>query len=455
MDQGLEARDANGNVYFKYGGDFKDYPNDANFCCNGIVRPDRTPNPALYEVKKVYQYQKIEPVNMLKGEVDLFNKNFFIGTAHLLFSWELTENGKIVQKGTLPNVDVAPRQKRRITIPFEKPQLKAGAEYYLKVTASLREDGLWAKMGHVTAWDQYAVPFEVPSVVVKSGDGSPAVQVAESETAIRVFNKNFSVEVDPRSGNVVSYKVKTELLTAPMKVNFWRVPTDNDRGNNMPKRLGVWKNPSMEVQAVQVDQVNAARVIITVTSKLGVGSKSQVMNTYTISGDGTLEVHTSVALEGENIPEMPRFGMQMAIDKSYENVKFFGRGPWETYWDRKTCGEVAIHTGKIDDFIHDYVRPQENGNHADVRWVTFTNGKKKGIAIDAKELIHFSAWPYSMETLEAATHPVFLKRENQITLNVDYKQMGVGGDDSWGAKTHEKYWLAEKQYAFGFVIRFQ
>ncbi len=456
VDQGLEAKDEKGNIFYKYGGDFKDYPNDGNFCCNGIVRPDRTPNPALYEVKKVYQYQKIEPMNLHEGEVDLFNKNFFIGTAHLLFSWELTENGKLIQKGQLPNYDVAPRQKMRIRIPFEKPQLKAGAEYYLKVTATFREDGLWAKKGHVTAWDQYAVPFEAPAVEAQAVNELPAVEVVQTEAAIRVFNKTFSVEVDPKSGQVVSYKQKkAELLTAPMKVNFWRVPTDNDRGNKMPKRLSVWKNPTMEVQSVDVNQVSAGLVIVEVKSKLAVGSNSQVVNKYIITGDGALGVNTAVSLEGEKIPEMPRLGMQFAIDDKYENVSFFGRGPWETYWDRKTCGEVAIHSGKINDFIHDYVRPQENGNHADVRWVTFTDVKKQGVKIDAGQLIHFSAWPYSMETLEAATHPVYLKRDGNITLNIDYKQMGVGGDDSWGSKTHEKYWLNDKHYDFSFVIRFE
>ncbi|MBI9063321.1 MAG: DUF4981 domain-containing protein [Marinilabiliaceae bacterium] len=456
VDQGLQAKDENGKIYFKYGGDYKDYPNDGNFCCNGIVRPDRTPNPALYEVKKVYQYQKVEAVDLLDGVVDLFNKNFFIGTGHLLFSWELTENGVLIQKGDLPNYDVAPRQKMRIRIPFEKPVLKAGAEYHLKVTATLREDGVWAKKSHVTAWDQYAIPFEVPAVEETSVDGLPALEVATNEASIKVFNKVFSIEIDTKSGRVVSYKRrKTELLTAPMKINFWRVPTDNDLGNKMPKRLGIWKNPSVDVTDVNVNQLNSEQVEVTVKSRLGVGSNSEIINTYTIAGDGALDVHTSLTLEGDDIPEMPRLGMQMNINERYDNVSFFGRGPWETYWDRKTCGEVAIHKGKIDDFIHDYVRPQENGNHADVRWVSLTDNKKKGIRIDAKELIHFSAWPYTMETLEAATHPVYLEREGNITLNVDYKQMGVGGDNSWGAKTHDKYWLDGNHYDFGFVIRFE
>ena len=456
VDQGLQATDDNGNVYFKYGGDYKDYPNDGNFCCNGIVRPDRTPNPALYEVKKVYQYQKVKPVNLLIGEVDLFNKHFFIGTEHLVFSWELTENGKLLQQGQLPHYNVAPRQKMRIRIPFERPQLKPGAEYYLKVTAALREDALWAKKGHVTAWDQYAIPFEVPAMEEQDLAALPAVQVSQSEEAIRVFNKEFSVEVDPKSGQVVSYKQKkTELLTAPMKVNFWRVPTDNDRGNKMPKRLGVWKQPQMEVQTIDVKQVSSTQVIVEVKNKLEIGKNSQLVNKYTITGDGALRVHTSVSLEGEEIPEMPRFGVQLAIDDKYNNVSFFGRGPWETYWDRQTCGEVAIHSGKVDEFIHDYVRPQENGNHADVRWVTLTDSGKNGLKVVAKELIHFSAWPYSMETLEAATHPVYLKRDGNITLNIDYKQMGVGGDDSWGSKTHEEYWLKANNYAFEFVLQWE
>lgn len=456
VDQGLQATDADGNIYFKYGGDYQDYPNDGNFCCNGIVRPDRTPNPALYEVKKVYQYQKIEPVNLLKGEVDLFNKHFFIGTDHLQFSWELSENGQVIQKGDLPGYNVLPRQKMRIRIPFTQPVLKAGAEYHLKVSAALNQDVLWAPKGHVTAWDQYAVPFEVPAAAITSETSMQAVQLVQDDASIRVFNKAFSVEIDAHSGQLVSYKrKKTEMLTAPMKVNFWRVPTDNDRGNKMPARLAVWKNPTLKVAAVDVTQTKLSQVVVKVNSELGVGTDSRVVSTYTISGDGSVEVNTAVSLAGENIPEMPRFGVQMAIDDKYNNLSFFGRGPWETYWDRKTCGEVAVHKGKIEDFIHDYVRPQENGNHADVRWVTFRDGKTNGLKIDANELIHFSAWPYSMATLEAATHPVFLTRDGNITLNIDYKQMGVGGDDSWGSKTHEKYWLNKKHYEFGFTLSFE
>ncbi|WP_163325413.1 glycoside hydrolase family 2 TIM barrel-domain containing protein [Draconibacterium mangrovi] len=456
VDQGLEAKDTCENIYFKYGGDYNDYPNDGNFCCNGIVRPDRTPNPALYEVKKVYQYQKIEPVNLPEGEVDLFNKNFFIGTKQLLFRWELTENGHLIQNGELPNYDVMPRQKMRIHIPFTKPQVKAGAEYHLKVTATLREDALWAKKGHITAWDQYLIPFDVPETESEPSCHLPSVMVVQNKNLIRVSNEDFSVDIDPRNGQLMSYKSKnTEILKSPMKLNFWRVPTDNDRGNKMPERLAVWKNPSIKVQTINVNQVDTGLVVVKANSKLGVGSNSQVEITYAISGNGVIDVHTSISLVGDSIPEIPRLGMQMAIDDQYENVSFFGRGPWETYWDRKTCGEVGIHRGTVNDFIHDYVRPQENGNHTDVRWVSFSDKENKALIIKAKELIQFSAWPYTMETLETATHPVALTRNGSITLNVDYGQMGVGGDDSWGAKTHEKYWLNDKNYDFTFSLIFE
>ncbi|WP_430812263.1 MULTISPECIES: glycoside hydrolase family 2 TIM barrel-domain containing protein [unclassified Carboxylicivirga] len=456
VDQGLQAKDANGNVYFKYGGDYQDYPNDGNFCCNGIVRPDRTPNPSLYEVKKVYQYQKIEPVDLLEGAFDVFNKNFFIGTDYLMFSWELTENGIVLQKGELPNFDVAPRQKRRIQIPFAKPDIQPGAEYHLKVTATLREDNLWASKGHVTAWDQYVIPFDAPVIEAKPLTDLPSVSLHWSEDVIRVYNKSFSMEVDSQTGQIVSYKrSKKEMLTAPLKLNFWRVPTDNDRGNKMPERLAVWKNPTLKVQSINATRSSKSQVVVEVKSALGVGDSSYVECKYSIAGDGSIGVQTSVTLSGTNIPELPRLGMQMAIDDAHEYVSFFGRGPWETYWDRKTCGEVAIHRGKIDDFIHDYVRPQENGNHADVRWVSFSDSRKKGLKIVAKDLIHFSAWPYTMETLEIATHPIFLKRDGNITLNIDYKQMGVGGDNSWGGKTHDKYMLNAKNFSFGFTIQFE
>lgn len=454
VDQGLSAKAADGTVFFKYGGDYGDFPNDGNFCCNGIIRPDRMPNPSLYEVKKVYQNIKVEPVDLVKGEVRIRNKYFFITTEDFAFSWELAEDGIVQQKGNLANFAIPPQQELLVTIPFKKPELRAGREYFLKVTASLKNDASWAQKGYVVAWDQYEIPFDIPKPGQVEISSMPAVTSVETKTDITVNGKNFSVTVDKKSGDMVSFKTgKAELITKPLTANFWRVPTDNDNGNGMPKRQAMWKNVSKSVQQIQVQQLNPQTIQITVNSDLAVGSNSTWSNTYTIYGSGDVVVSATVNAQGEKLEDLPRFGMQMALDDAYDTMKWFGRGPHETYWDRKTSGEISVFSGKVKDLVHNYVRPQENGNRSDVRWATFTDKKGNGLLVAGLPTFDVSAWPYSMETLEKGRHINELPPDGNITINIDYKQMGVGGDNSWGARPHPEYTLPPKEYSYSFRLR--
>jgi len=235
--------------------------------------------------------------------------------------------------------------------------------------------------------------------------------------------------------------------------SFWRVPIDNDCGNGMPARHGVWKDAGRNrtVTSVNVEQPAPQKVQIAVTAMLPAG-QSACSFTYTVFGNGEVVVQAAVEPVGQ-LPELPRFGMTMAVPGEFSNVTWLGRGPHETYWDRRTGAAVGRYSGTVEQLVTEYVRPQENANRCDVRWVTLTSADGTGLMVAGMPMIDFSAWPYTMQTLEQAGHIHELPRSENITLNIDYRQMGVGGDDSWGARTHPEYMLPPKPYSYSFRLR--
>ena len=468
VDQGLRAKTSHGEEFWAYGGDFGDFPNDGNFCCNGLVQPDRKPNPSLYEVKKVYQYVKVRPVDASSGKVRIRNKYDFINLNEFTCFWEYSENGVVIRSGNAGRLDISPGQEKEISIAFDKPALKADAEYRMKVGFRLAEDMLWAGKGYVVAWDQFDMVFSVPYIPKPVIEDVPELTLVNKNNEYIISNKDFEVSVDKRNGAITNFTYKgKKLITAKtsrrwsgygMLPNFWRVPTDNDRGNAMAMRLGVWKTAGQKrkVESITARQLSPSIVRITVRAKLPAGDSKQ-SNVYTIFGSADIVVRSSIEIS-ENLPEMPRFGTQMQIPGEFDNVKWYGRGPHETYWDRKTAAAFGVYSGTVDELVHNYVRPQENGNRSDVRWAAFLNDKGQGLLAIGMPSIDFSAWPWRMESIGETRygkkrHPFELQRSGTITVNLDYKQMGVGGDNSWGAQTHKKYKLLEKSYSYTFRFR--
>jgi len=458
VDQGLAGESSLGDKFWAYGGDFGDYPNDDNFCCNGLIQPDRKPNPSLYEVKKVYQNIKVIPVDASAGKIKILNKYCFINLDRFDCFWELTEDGVVIQKDNLGKVDIAAGQEKELAIDFDKPKLKPGSEYMLKISITLPEDNLWADKGYVIAWDQFDAGFEISDAAGFNTEAMAKVTLSDEGKKYIVRGENFEVSIGKLSGAIESYRYKgKKMISSRLMPNFWRVPTDNDRGNRMGTRLSVWRMAGQNrmVQSVTAEQVAESIVKITVEAKLPAGNSKQA-NTYTIYGNGDIVVSSSLEV-GEGLPNIPRVGMQMQIPKDFANVKWYGRGPHENYWDRKTGAAVGIYSGTVDELIFNYVRPQENGNRCDVRWAAFLNGQGNGLLVMGEPTFDFSIWPWKMESLEETRHgkkrhPFELEKSRSLTLNIDYKQMGVGGDTSWGARTHRQYRLGEKNYSYSFIL---
>ena len=444
-----------GRQYWAYGGDYGDNPNDGNFCCNGIVAPDRTPNPHLYEVKKVYQNIKVTAVDAVNGIVNVRNKYTFLNLDFATIQWELTANGQVIEQGTLPPINVAPGQNQNVTIGITEPTVKpAGTEYYLKISFALAQDTLWADAGYIVAWDQIQIPWTVEPVTPEDPAGMDSVTLSQTSSQHIATGTNFQVAIGKTSGSLESFIYQgKELIAGNLSPNFWRAPTDNDRGNGMASRQGIWKTAGSTriVDGITVSQPQNSVAVISADFTLPGANDSDYDIVYTIYGNGDVHVQAGITPSGSLI-DLPRFGMQLAMPAQYNRIQWYGLGPWETYWDRKTGGIVGMYSMAIDDFIYPYIEPQENANRTDVRWMNVIDPNGFGLQLKGDDLLMASAWPYRMGDLENVRHPTDMPPRSITTINVDYKQMGVGGDNSWGAQPHPEYTLPAVSYSYGYTI---
>jgi len=460
VDQGLRKVDEKtGKKFWAYGGDYGDIPNDKNFCCNGLVQPDRKPNPHLKEVKKVYQNIKVHAIDPDNGRFKVQNKYVFKNLdGFVKVNWELLRNGKAIKRKKLNRLSVVPGETREIRLGYNVSRFDNQSEYILNVFFTLAKDKSWAKKGHVVAWDQFIL--QEAAVVMPEPKGG-ALQLVKDDGKVEIYGKNFSIGFNKKSGVLNSFKIKDkEMLVSGLVPNFWRAPTDNDGGpndggNKMPQRLGIWKDAAKNRELISFNAEIAGNTIkVAVVSKLA-AKESTFSSEYTIFGDGRVLVENELMAGGMGLPNIPRIGMQMGVVDSIDNMQWYGRGPWESYWDRKTGAAIGIYSESISRPKHVYIKPQENGNKTDVRWAKFAEflGLGKGLAVEGIGPINVSAWPYSLEDLMGAGHTYDLPNREFNTVNIDHKQMGVGGDNSWGARTHPEYTLPSGNYSYKFVIK--
>ena len=452
VDQGLYKEAEDGTTFMAYGGDFGDVPNSKDFCINGLISPERQPNPHLWEVKKVYQNIAFRRVLDGGPKLEIHNKFSFSDLSDVDIQWEIKEDGHPFESGSLGNIRVEPGQTKQVSPDREMPELKPSREYLMTVSAVLNESTPWADKGHIVAWEQFPIS-EPGNSAGEESDKKPA-SLDETEETLEVTMGDYAASIDKKTGAITSLRSGSdELLYEPLVPNFWKHPNNNQWGNNYPKRLGVWKNvaENRKLVGLSVDQRNKVVSVSANYELPDVGATYRLR--YDFSGEPSVRVTANYQPGSEQKPTMPRFGMQMAISAELTNVTWYGRGPHETYWDRKTGGEIAIHQDLVASWNHPYIRPQDVGNRADVRWMTLTTADGHGVKVTSTQPLSMSAWPFSLKDLAAAKHPHEIKQRDFSTVFIDWKLHGVGGDNSWGARTHSEYTLpSNKPYQLQFTL---
>ncbi len=450
IDQSIYKKDRYGKEYQAYGGDFDDRPCDYNFSGNGIAYGgDREASPKMQEVK--FNYQNITAL-VEKDKVTVINKNLFINTDTFTCVAILEKDGKEVKRAYM-ETHTAPLSQDIYELPFLVQTIPG--EYAVTVSFRLREDTLWAKAGHEVAFGQGIYQVEQPEVGHKG-----KLEVVRSIHNIGVKGDGFRVMFSYLNGGLVSYVYGgVEMIKAIPKPNFWRAPTDNDCGNLMQMRYGQWKlasmyashkNPNGCVYAPELE-VQEDCAIVTFTYCLPTIPASKCRLSYKVFGDATVETTLSYDPVKE-LSDMPEFGVIFKLDADYNKVTWYGMGPEETYTDRRKGAKLGIYENQVADNVAKYMVPQECGNKTGVRWAKVTDRKGRGMLF-AGDQMEFSALPWTPHEMENAAHPFELPEVHYTVVRVAAQQMGVGGDDSWGAKTHEEYLLDTKnkmKFTFSF-----
>ena len=445
------------DTYLAYGGDFGpiDVPSDYNFCMNGLVNADREPHPGLLVVKRNYQYVQVKPADLAAGKVTITNWHDFTPLdAVLAGRWAVQADGVTVASGAIPPMELGPRESREVTLALPPITPQPGVEYFLDVSWRLKADAPWGgRTGDEMAYEQFKLPASRAATPALETPGAKLV-LADGDDAVTVTGRSFAVRFDKAAGTLTSLKYRgTELVQQPLLPDFWRAWTDNDRGARLQAKLNVWRlaSESWQVQGVQASQNPNGSVRVNVDASIPVIS-SRYMVSYTVFPSGDIYVEASFAPGLDTLPMLPRFGMQMAMPAGFERVAWFGPGPEETYADRNEA-RVGRHSGTVDAQWTEYSKPQENGNKTDVRWLAVTNRGGVGLLAVGMPYLSAAVRHYAHEDIWNARHSYELTRRPETYINLDDRQMGVGGDDSWGALAHEPYRLPAKAYSYRFRLR--
>ena len=473
VDQGLLTTNDAGEEYWAYGGDFgpPDVPSDGKFCMNGLVDPVRTPKPPLLEVKKVYQSIQFVPTNLAAGIVSIGNEYDFLDLSGFDITWRVHANGKTLDQGQIADLSVQPGESREITLNYTV-QPEPGAEYFLTFSAKTKATHGLVPAGHECAAEQFKLPHAVEPEPQRVAT-LPALDLSDTDQEVTVTGSDFSITLDKTAGVLTSLRKKNvETLTSGPVPNFWRAPIDNDFGNDLHKRSRMWRQAGTrrKVVSTRVARVSKSMVQVTLVFALpdDKGAKiADYTSVYQFYGSGDIIVHNNFVMTEGKKPEIPVLGMNLVMPRQFDRMTWLGRGPHESYWDRKTSALVDLYDGAVADQYWPYLRPQENGNKTDVRWMSITNRKGYGLQFTGMPFLSVSAHHNTMEDFESPDrtdgrqaagvlpvrrHTTDVKPRDLTSVDIDYKQMGVGGDNSWGAWTHPEYRLTERSYAYAFRI---
>ncbi|MBP3040092.1 DUF4981 domain-containing protein [Bacillaceae bacterium Marseille-Q3522] len=453
-DQALWTKTDDGTPYLAYGGDFGEAPHDGNFCGDGLLFADGSASPKIKEVKKCYQNIDITAVDLEKGMIAVKNKYLFTNLNQFLCKWVITEDGNVVST-EYTEIHTKPGETESCQLAMEKHDWeKYQGELFLTVSLHLKEATLWAEKGDEIAFEQFLLR---PSLIAKDAKSNIcAIRLSETGKELVMTGKNgeLSISFDKHSGALTSYEFAgIAFLKSPLIPNFWRAMTDNDRGSKLDVRSAIWREAGTNriLDTFKADRIGD-EMVVTTTFRLREANDSKCLICYTISQSGVITVEYKL-IPGKDLPEIPEIGLLFSMPSSFENIAWYGKGPHETYLDREKGAKIGLYKGKVKDQYTPYLKPQECGNKTAVRWLKITNQDGTGLKFTGLPTMEVNVLPYTPFELEASSHQYRLPKSRQTVVRINDKQMGVGGDDSWGQKTHPEFTLyANQVYHYAFQI---
>ena len=464
VDQSMRWTGKNGKTIYAYGGDFNRFDaSDNNFCNDGLISPDRIPNPHAYEVKRLYQNIWTTLSDGDKSEVEIYNENFFRDLSAYYLEWELLKNGEVIRTGRVENLEVAPQQKAKITLDWGK--IDANAEWLLDVSYKLKNrEGLLPAEYEVASNQLTLHAYAAPELAFAENSGhadiSPLSVQDNERNFLIVKGEDMRVEFNKYTGYLSKYEVgglDMIMEGAALMPNFWRAPTDNDYGANLPKKYEAWRNPELKLKALDYHNEGADVIVEAAYDMPEVSGKLTI--SYTINRLGAVKVSQKLVRNGKegNVSNMFRFGMKLTMPRAFETIEYYGRGPVENYSDRHYAADLRVYRQSVSDQFYPYVRPQETGTKTDIRWWKMLNAGGCGMMVVGEAPFSASALHYSIETLDDGDvrhqkHSHELDEENLTTLCIDKVQAGLGCIDSWGALPRAEYQLPYRDYEFTFMM---
>jgi beta-galactosidase len=451
-DQGLRSKDKNGKPFWN----IRNHIDGAN-ANDGLVNPDRTPQPELQEVKKVFQNFNVKNINVNAGLISVSNDNYFVSSDDVALIWSILQNGKPVYNGEIQNLSIAPQSQSPIKLDYPQGLIRSGNEYFLNLSFRIRKATLYAGESFEIASEQFPLDMrqdKTPNITVPANGTHLNVK---QDKGLTVTGRNFTIWFDGQTGAIAGYTCQNKfLIEEPVLPYFWRVPTDNDEGGGDNSFASRWRKAGLDsfriVPLSMHHTMLAGEVQVTATNKLLFKTGNIVQTShYTVYPDGQIEIETTFVVE-EALPPLARAGMLWILPASFNQVQWYGRGPFESYEDRKEAAFAGIYSKQVKDQHFPYVMPQENGNKTNVRWLRVTSTDGSAIHISGQPLINFNIQDYSCEALNRSKTIHELERGDKIYLHVDYKQMGVGGDDSWSPRVHPEFLLNNKIYKYRYIV---
>ncbi len=464
VDQSVRWTGKKGKMIYAYGGDFNRFDaSDTNFCDNGLISPDRVPNPHMYEVGRIYQDIWTTPADLANGEINVFNEYFFRDLSAYYLEWEVLKGGKVLRSGRIDQLNVAPQQTAKIKLDLGKTC--QCTEWLLNVSYKLKNSEGLLSAGYTVAKEQLILnPYQATPMELKNKEQSniavsaPTVQ-ENDRTYLIISGDVYHLEFNKHSGFLSKYEVNGENLVKEgeaLKPNFWRAPTDNDFGANLQRKYVAWKNPEMKLTAFNQRTENSQVIVEAAYDMPSVSAKLNL--TYVINNEGAIKVTQKMTADKDaEVSNLFRFGMQLPMPRDFETVEYYGRGPVENYIDRNHCTDLGIYRQSVSEQFYSYIRPQENGTKTDIRWWKTLNSAGSGIKVVSSNPFSASALHYTIESLDEGWskqqgHSSEVEEADLTNLCIDKIQAGLGCENSWGRIARPEYQVPYGDYEFTFIL---